>query len=101
MTVHILILEIGNKVLQFFLHVFSYMPASEIVRSQAEISLCCESWLWYLKNGAFEVIETLLDLIFWLLFLLVCLSDISVDVFSLNSKPSNVSCSKGTAVNSC
>lgn len=60
------------------------MSVSVIIRSKAEMSLCCESWLWYLKEGAFEVIETLLDLVFWLakgenyLFLL---SETSLDVF--------------------
>lgn len=44
----------------------SYMSIAEITRSQAEISLCCKSWLWYLENGVFEMMEALLDLIFWL-----------------------------------
>lgn len=50
----------------FFLSMFSYVSISEITGSQAEISLCCKSWLCYLENGAFEMIKTLLDLIFWL-----------------------------------
>lgn len=104
MSVHLLILEIRKRFLQFFLHTFSYMSASEIIRSQAEIALCCESWLCYLKNGVFEVIETLLDLIVRLLGggnYLFLLSETSVDIFSLNSKLSNISCFTCTAINSC
>lgn len=100
MSVHLLILETRKKFLQFFLHRFSYKSVSEVKQKY----LCCKSWLRYLKNRACEVIQTLLNLIFWLLGggnYLFLLSEISVDVFSLNSKLSNVSCSKCTAVNSC
>lgn len=68
MSVHLLILEIRKRFLQFLLCMFSFPTRLFLKLSKAKQKyLHCESWLCYFKNGTFEVIETLLDLIIWLL----------------------------------